>query len=183
MPPYVEVQLQHQLEVADQYEWGCVVAFTGIYDFVMYERERDREFGQAIKRAISKFWDDVEQGNEPRPNFYRDGEIIKALYSDDNGEMIDKTGDEKIEALASRFLRWKQEASNASAQKEAAKTELFNYLENNKGCFTDKYRISCGWTKDSQGTLVTEDMVGTHIGARKGYRRCDVKDLTEKKEK
>lgn len=31
--------------------------------------------------------------------------------------------------------------------------------------------ITCGTTKDSIGTLVTPEMVGTYIGARKGYRQ------------
>jgi hypothetical protein len=32
-------------------------------------------------------------------------------------------------------------------------------------------------TKGSAGTLITEAMVGTHVGARKGWRRFDVKEV------
>ena len=39
------------------------------------------------------------------------------------------------------------------------------------------HRIGCNQTKGSPGTLITPDHVGTTIGARKGYRRFDVKEI------
>jgi hypothetical protein len=36
----------------------------------------------ALQR-IAKFWADVDAGNEPKPDFYRDDAIIKALHKGD----------------------------------------------------------------------------------------------------
>ena len=47
-PEHIEIQLQHQLEIADKYSWGMIAAFTSIYDWHEYERPRDRDMGAAL---------------------------------------------------------------------------------------------------------------------------------------
>lgn len=175
--PYIEIQVQHQLECIDQYEEAVIVAATGIYDFHIYERTRDREFANNLKAAVKKFWVDIEAGNEPKPNFYRDAAVLNELYKTAAGEPIDKTGNAQLNSLAAKYSRLAKECAQLEKEKDAAKAEIHSLLENNGGAFTDDYKITTGWTKDSQGTLVTKEMVGTYIGARKGYRQCLIKDL------
>lgn len=175
----VEITLQAQLEIADRYQWGCIAAFTGIYDFTTYIRDRDTEMGANLRLAGRKFWADVKTGKEPKPDFYRDSSVIEAMYrkSTDAGD-LDKTGDDEFEALLARFERFKAEEKRAQDDKEATKTEIHTILGTASGAFSDRYRITAGWTKDSDGTLITSEMVGTRIGARKGYRQALCKNLT-----
>ena len=175
--PYVEIQVQHQLECIDQYEEATIVAATSIYDFHEYHRPRDREFGADLKIAVKKFWDDVEAGNEPKPNFYRDSDIFAELYKNAEGEPIDKTTDDHFDSLCSRYARLSAEGMQNEKEKQAAKAEIHSILANNGGAYSKHFKVIAGWTKDSSGTLITSDMVGTTTGARRGYRQCLVKAL------
>jgi hypothetical protein len=170
--------LQHQLEVADNYDWGVIIAFTSLYNYVPYFRERDREMGAGLTKLVRKFWADVEAGNEPEPDFYRDSAVINALYRNAGGEPIDKTEDEVFEVLCSKLKRLKDEEKDVKEEKEATQAMIHRILEDAGGCFTKRFSVDAGWTKGSAGTVVTEEMVGDVIGAKKGYRKCNIKDLT-----
>ena len=180
-PEHIEIQLQHQLECADCYEWGVIAAFTGIYDFHLYARERDRGMGANIVKAIKGFWHDVETGNEPSPDYARDGEVIDALYAGADGETLDMSADDSFDMLLSKFPRLRDEEQAAKQEKEATRSEILYLVGSHTGAYTERYKLNAKFTKDTKGTLVTPEMVGTTIGARKGYRQCQVTDLTKEK--
>lgn len=178
-PPHIEIQLQHQLEAIDRYETGVIAAFTGIYpdNCHLYERERDRDMGQALRLRVKEFWQDVESGDEPSPNFDRDGAVITELFRGRWAPELNKTGDGEFEALLSRWLREKREAKAFDAAAKATQAEIHLMLGEAAGAYTNRYKATATFTKDYAGKLVTEDMVGTYIGGRKGYRQLRVKDL------
>jgi putative phage-type endonuclease len=180
-PEHIEIQLQHQLECIDEYEWGCISACTSIYDTHEYIRERDHDMGLALRTAANKFWADVDAGNEPAIDFYRDGPVLDLLYSKAGGEPIDATKDEELDALISKHVRLGREIKAMDADRDAAKAQIHRRLENAGGAYTAGGKVTCGWTKDSVGKLVTEEMVGTYIGAKKGYRQCLTKIMNEEK--
>lgn len=183
-PEHIEIQLQHQLECADRYSWGMIAAFTGIYDFTSYERDRDLEMGQAIRKAVRSFWSDIETNKEPSVDYYRDEDVIAELYRGANGPNdIDMTKDERFEGLLAKYERLKGIEKENTAELSAVKAEIHDMVGNNTGAFTERYKLTAGWTKDSAGTLVTEDMIGTYVNARRGYRQLLIKDLTTKKGK
>lgn len=176
-PPYMEIQFQHQLECADRYEWGMIAVFTGIYDYISYERDRDNEMGKNLRSIAKKFWADVDEGREPLVNFYRDHAVLDLLYKNAGGEAIDATKDEELEAVLAKHVRLGKEIKLLDVERDAAKAEIHRRLGNTGGAFTARYKITAGWTKDFEGTLITPEMIGTRIGAKKGYRQCLSKDL------
>lgn len=176
-PPHIEIQLQHQLEVSDRYDWGMTAVFTGIYDYIPYERERDREMGKNLRAITKKFWADVDAGREPEPDFHRDQEVLDLLYRNAGGEPIDKTGDAELEAVIAKHVRLGKEIKYLDEERDAAKAEIHRRLENAGGAYTDRYKVTTAWTKGSAGTVITPDMVGTVINARAAYRQCLSKDL------
>ncbi|MGI4886124.1 MAG: YqaJ viral recombinase family protein [Janthinobacterium lividum] len=184
IPPHIEIQLQHQLECADRHSWGMIAAFTGIYDFHEYRQARDPEFGAGLRAAVKKFWADVEAGIEPQPDFYRDGSVIDELYRGANGPAdLNLTEDFEFEAMLSKYSRLKGEEKAVQADLSALKAQIHSRIANDTGAFTERYKLTAGWTKDTVGTLVTPEMVGTHVGPRKGYRQLLITDLTTKKGK
>lgn len=178
-PEHIEIQLQHQLEVIDRYEIGVIAAFTGIYpdDCHLYERERDREMGQSLRQLVRDFWATVEAGKEPPADYYKDGKVIAELYKNGAAPALDLTGDEEFEALVSKLLRLKRDAKAFDKDAKAVQAEIHAKLGNAIGGFTERYKINATRTKDYVGKLVTEAMVGTYVGGKKGYRQCRVKDL------
>ncbi len=58
--------------------------------------------------------------------------------------------------------------------KDAKKAELLQLVGDAEKVVAGRYSLSAGMVKDTAGTTITPDMVGTVIGARKGYRMCKV---------
>lgn len=180
-PEHIEIQLQHQLEVADKYDWGVIAAFTSIYDYTLYFRERDREMGAALMARCAKFWQDVETRTEPKPDFANDAWAIGQVYRGDKQDTLDVTKDQEFDVLAGKYLRLKDEAKQLDEELEATKAQLWLKAGDHKQAYGSKYKLTAGTTKDTKGTLITQAMVGMHVGGRSGYRQCIVKDLTQKK--
>lgn len=177
-PEHIEIQLQFQLEVADEFDWGAIAAFTGIYDFTLYERARDLEMGSAMRATVNAFWEDVDARRAPDPDFARDEDVIAALFRQTRDQPLDMTGSDTFDELLARFDRWKLTEKEAKACADAAKAEIHFRLADAGAAFTERYKVTAGWTKDTPGKPITADMVGTITGARAGYRQCLVKDLT-----
>ena len=180
-PPHIEIQVQHQMEAVDRYDNAIIAAFTGIYDFKQYDRPRDREMGRALREATRKFWRDVEHGNEPAPDYYRDAEVLAELYRNAGGDAIDATADTELDRMISEYRRLKSESDVFDKEARALKARIHHHLGEHGGAFTENFKLVCGWAKGSPGKLITPEMVGSRIGERDGYRQLLTYDLTAKK--
>lgn len=85
-------------------------------------------------------------------------------------ECIDLTGSNELNCLIQEYKEQKAKLKKAQAKEKELKSQLFNVLNRNQ---VDS--IICGdnilnrkVTKASKGKIVTVDMVGTIINARKG---------------
>lgn len=181
-PEHIEIQLQHQLEVADQYDWGVIAAFTSIYDYQLYFRKRDRDMGAALLKKCAEFWHKVDNKIEPAPDFAKDGYAISQVYKGGEG-VADMTTNEEFDVLCGRYERLKDEEAAAKEAKDETKARLHYLVGTNKEAYGSKYKLLAGQTKDTKGTLITQAMVGMHMGGRSGYRQCKITDLTAKKGK
>jgi hypothetical protein len=54
--------------------------------------------------------------------------------------------------------------------KDATKAQILERIGKASKVVSPLGTISCGLTKESLGTLITPDLLGTYIGARKGFR-------------
>jgi len=169
-PPHIEIQLQTQLEVAG-YGWGCIVPLVGGNEAHTLMRDRDRDIGDDVRRRTAAFWRSVEAGTPPRPDFERDaGFIIDALRRHANaGETVD--ADTALEALLQEYADAAREAADAERRKNAAKAEALMLVGTASRVRSQIGAVSCGEVQDSAGTLITPDMVGTYVGARRGFRQ------------
>lgn len=177
-PPHIEIQVQHELEVADRFDRACIVACTGIYDYNPVYRDRDRKMGKAIRKRIAKFWKDVEDGNEPDVNYERDADVINAMFPNIRPEPEDRTGDDEFESLLTRYDLAASQEREFKKKKDAIKAEIHHKLGDAPAAFTERYKVTAGRTKD---TPDREAKPGEIIKGRKGYRQCLVKDLTSVK--
>jgi predicted phage-related endonuclease len=176
-PPHIEIQCQHELLVADRFPRVAIVACTGIYDYRVIYRDRDIAMGEAIRKRVAKFWQDVKEGNEPAINYERDAEVIKAMFPNLRPEPVDMTDDAVLEDVLARYeLAAMQEREFAKA-KDAAKAEIHHRLGNSAVAFTERYKVTAGKTKDTPDRVAEP---GEVIKGRKGYRQCLVKQITPK---
>jgi len=177
-PDHIELQVQHQMEVANC-DHAIIAAATGIYDIHIYERERDKEVGQAIIKAVSRFESNLSNNIIPEVNYARDTEIIKLLYKDADGE-IDLKSDNNIDNLLDKYLRLKKREKIIEGGLTAIKNEIHCKMKDKSIGTSNNYKLNCTWTKDSQGTLIEESMVGSYLGGKKGYRQLRITELKKK---
>lgn len=174
-PDHIEIQAAHEMMVAD-IDQIAIVAWTGGYDCNVLYRDRDPEMEAAMLATIAQFWADVDAKNEPDPDFAKDEATIAALFRSLRAQPEDMS-DAGIDDLVTQFELANMQKLEFEKKAKELKTQLHFRLGEVAEAFTNRYKIKAGWTKDTEGTTVTADMVGTVIGARKGYRRLDIKKL------
>ena len=174
-PDHIEIQAAHEMMVADV-DQIAIVAWTGGYDANVIYRDRDPEMEAGMLATIAQFWADVDAKNEPSPDFARDEATIAAMFRALRPAPADMA-DAGIDDLVTAYELAAMQAREFDKRKSEIKAELHFKLGDIAEAFTNMYKVKAGWTKDTEGTEVTADMVGQRIGARKGYRRLDIKKL------
>lgn len=176
--PPLHYLLQNQTyQGLDGVSWGDMIVLVGgnslerhCYDF------RPGLFAE-IEKRVAAFWDDVRNDRTPPVDYTRDGAaLIEAIGAPDDS-VADLRDDLDAEQIAIEWLSARDRRDAAVIDMEAAKARLVEKIGTAGRALLPSFRIGCGKTKDSAGTLITADMIGTSIGARKGYRRFDLKEI------
>jgi predicted phage-related endonuclease len=157
--------------------WADLIVLVGGNDLRRFQYDFRPDLFAKIEARVEAFWADVEHGVAPKPDYARDGDTIQALIGEPGDTAIDLTRNNRAGLLAAEFLDAKARMKAAEAEADAAKAELLEIIGDNSIAKLEGYRVSCGMTKGSAGTLIKPEMVGTHVGARKGWRRFDVKEM------
>ncbi len=193
-PDYYLVQIQHQLACAGA-ERGQLIAFiNGDVRRAVYER-RDGVI-KALRERITEFWADIEADKEPAIDFKADAEAVMRYASKVGHHTIEWTP--RIASLANAAFKAAQLRSEMEEEADAAKAELdhamieaatmagMNDPEAQVKVEGDGFRITSTHVAPYPGREVTQDMVGTRIGARGAFRKVTVsrpKPKTSKKAK
>jgi putative phage-type endonuclease len=177
-PDHIEVQLQHQLEITG-YSWGCIAALVGGNTLKVIERERDAEMGAAIRQEVEAFWHTVDLNHEPAPDFTQDAETIARLYSKSGGGEVTSTNP-NLERLAKTYLQALSDEKIATGIKESTSAEIKTIIGTADVVFCNGMKINAKAVADNPGTVITADMVGKTINARKGYRPVRITEIKQK---
>lgn len=173
-PPHIEFQVQHQLEVADL-GWSLIAPLVGGNRPMPFARLRDREVGGIIKSKVQAFWKRFDLGDEPDPDFTTDAKVIAAMFSGvEPGSYIDLSDNERLAQCCAEYKQASAEYTALEKRKDALKAEILTIVGDCEKASAAGFKLSCGRTKDSPGTLVTPEMVGTFVGGRAGYRRLTI---------
>ena len=178
-PEHIELQVQHQMEVAG-IEWCAIVALVGGNTQKIVMRNRDRQIGSDIRARVKAFWEMIEAGRAPSPDYTQDAQFIIKQLRNQAEEGLIAEADQELEDLIVQYAFTKREASDMEKISQQYKAQILDRVGNASKILSSRGTVSCGMTKPSQGTLVTPDMVGTYIGARSGFRNFR---FTAKKEK
>lgn len=169
-PEHIELQIQHQMEIAG-YEWTALVALVGGNEQKIVLRNRDRGIGSDIRQRVAAFWERVQTNVAPSPDYTADAEfIIKQLRADADAGLVAES-DASLDHLIEQYSYLTRMIKEQDALKDATKAQILERIGKASKVVSPLGTISCGVTKDSIGTLITADMVGTYTGARSGYRQ------------
>lgn len=168
-PPHIELQVQHQLEVADM-PWAIVAPLIGGNTPQPFYRMRDHEIGAAIRTKVAELWSRIAANNPPAPNFYEDAEAISRIYVNSNDNSVDMTDNDHLAALCAEYKAAGNDEKEAKARKDAIKAEILTIIGDAGKALAAGFTISAGTVAENPGKLITEDMVGQRIGGRRAYR-------------
>lgn len=180
-PPHIELQVQHQLLVSGMPS-AYLVALVGGNTLKHTRRTRDDAVGRVILRKVAEFWAMVRDDRPPPPDFSKDAKLIAQLYNRSNpGEVIDLTGDQKADELVYYFHSTQESISLMQREIDKYKAQLLEIIGTAERAVGGAWSISAKEVAPSQGKLVTQEMVGTYVNPRKGYRRFAVTLKKEEK--
>tara|TARA_B000000441_G_scaffold130563_1_gene113832 strand:- start:987 stop:1754 length:768 start_codon:yes stop_codon:yes gene_type:complete len=169
-PPFIEMQLQHQLHVSD-ISWGCIVALVGGNEMKIILRDRDKAVGEQLEARVKEFWSRIKTGTPPNIDYSRDSDyIIKNLYNQAEAGVI-LAADEDMDTLVDDYYAVNKEYVSLGKQRDSIKAQILEKSQNASKIVSKYGTINCGMTKGSQGKFITQDMVGTYINPRKGFRQ------------
>lgn len=190
-PDYYLVQIQHQLACAGA-ERGQLIAFlNGDVRRAVYERRPG--VIKALRERITEFWADIAAGKEPAIDFKADAEAVMRYASKIGHHEIAWTPE--IAALAERAFATALVRKEADEQCDAAKAELTMKMveaatlagmnDPSAQVITEAegFRITSSLVDAYVGREITQEMIGTRIGARGAFRKVTVSRPKPKKSK
>lgn len=142
-PIPIEWQLQDQLEIANE-ERGAIGALVSGNKTIVLVRDRDHELGAKFCERIEQFWQDLENGIEPTPDFERDTEMLKKLYSEVDGSTVVLTGNNRAMDLCEEYAVASEIAKQGDARKQTAKNELLTLIGNAEKAIIGDFSVSAG---------------------------------------
>ena len=168
-PEHIELQIQHQMEVANL-DWTALVCLVGGNTQKIIYRDRDRQIGKDLTEKVKAFWDRVDAGTPPKIDYLRDAEyIIKKLRNQADAGIV-LAADEDMDKLIDEYYTVSREYYSLSKTKDAIKAQILDLSQNASKIISANGTISCGMSKESKGKLITQDMVGQYVNPRKSYR-------------
>lgn len=84
-----------------------------------------------VKEETQKFWAMIERGEEPDPDYARDGRFISELYAEDDGGSIDLSADPRVQELIASRARHKMAVKEAEEKLKPIDAELKHRMGNN----------------------------------------------------
>jgi len=168
-PEHIELQIQHQMEVSG-YEWTALAALVGGNELKITIRKRDHEIGQDLRARSAAFWASIAANKAPAPDYVADAEyMIKKLYNKAEADRV-LEANEMLEDMIKQYNFISREMSDLEKIKDQYRAQILEAIGEASKVTSSIGTISCGMVKPSLGTLITPEMVGTHVGGRSGYR-------------
>lgn len=168
-PEHIELQVQHQMEVAG-YEWCAIVALVGGNEQKIVLRNRDRDIGKSIREKTGEFWNRVLQNQPPSADYTRDAEFIVKQLHRNAIEGLVAEADAELENMIRDYEFIHKEHADLEKLKIQRRAEILERIGHASKVLTSFGSLSTGQVKGRSGTLITPEMVGTVIGATDGYR-------------
>jgi predicted phage-related endonuclease len=125
-PEWIILQTLQEMMLANT-SWGAIAALVmSAYtvDIRLWEFERHAPAEKRIIAAARNFWSDVAAGRQPKADWGRDDEIIKAIYPRDDGSMIDLSSDRRMPELLEAYEQYCAMGKHAEDGLRAVKAEI-----------------------------------------------------------
>lgn len=82
----------------------------------------------AIYENVAHFWDMVDRGQRPDPDYSRDGKLLESVNAGGNGAVLDMTSDNHLVEIADEDGRIKETVKSYEARRKEIKAEFLHKL-------------------------------------------------------
>lgn len=143
-PPHIELQVQHQLAVSGR-KYAYIGALVGGNRVALIRREPDATVIAAIKEAVAAFWNAIDKGREPQPDWARDAKFISKLHGyAEPGKVMDVAGDAEFARLAEQYKAAGDKLKEMEDVRDAFKAQIITRIGDAEKVTGEKFTISAG---------------------------------------
>ncbi len=167
-------------------KWADLIVLVGGTQLERFQIDARPKLFAEICERVEAFWQSIEEGRAPLPDFTRDKDTIGAICRDLSIEEIDLTSDNLAPAACQEYLAAHAAEKEAAARKEAAQAEIMFKLAQaaTSGGDPVKRIVATMPGFRATATLIAEvpDRTATEgeiIKGRKAYRRLTIKQETD----
>lgn len=162
-PPHIELQLQTQLAVSGR-DYGYIGALVGGNRIVLIRRDANAQVIESIKIKVAEFWKRIADENPPLPDFSRDMDIIRRIYSNvEPGKVVDVRESADMLQLAMRYRELGAAIKDIEAQRNECKAKMLTMIGDAAKAQGEMFTISAG--------TIGECVVKEHVReARRDFR-------------
>lgn len=179
-PAHIYMQVQHQLEMLNRFgsahkdpmlfDAAVIAVMVGGNELVTVSVERDPEVGAKITKECEAFYSNVEQQIFPKPDYGRDYDVLMRQDLDRVTDAVILDPDDDLRSLVGEYADLHTKSREMDARMKAIKAQIVSMAGDASKIVTPAGTVSCGVVKANPGQLVTDDMVGSYLGARKAFR-------------
>lgn len=144
MPLHIEIQVQHQLAVSGR-KFAYVGALVGGNRVALVRRNPNPTVINGIKKKAALFWQSVDSGSAPSPDFKRDSEFIASLYGHaEPGKILDASANKELAELCSNYRSMSDHIKHLDQKKDELKARILMLIGDAEKTLGDGFSISAG---------------------------------------
>lgn len=126
--------------------WACValvvITWRGTLQLHIIDIPIHLKLWNRLVAKVAEFWAMVASGDEPEPDWLRDGAVVMDVYRDSMPERRDLTGDRELDSLVHQYNRARADAAFAKAQVEQLRPQIIRALGNAEIGETANWEVS-----------------------------------------
>lgn len=139
-PAYYEVQVQHEMEVLDQYDFCVLAVFVmDTRDVKLLWRDRDRSMGAAIREKVRKFW---AMEAPPPPDLLADSDLLARMHrANSRDAVMDATEHPDFDLLTQSYIDESAKQSQAEDAKKKLRSQIILAMGDHNAAWCNVARV------------------------------------------
>jgi putative phage-type endonuclease len=140
-PPHIEMQLQHQMGVANIAD-GTIGVMVGD-DFKIVERKLQEPIFADILDKAAKFWKSIDDNTPPDETWPDDASIVAKLYSFAEADKV-ITSTEDIDNAVAAYKLYSEQIAALEGMRAVEKAKILKAIGDAEKVIGNTYKISAG---------------------------------------
>lgn len=142
------LQCQAQLACTGKPRHGLVACVGGNSLYRMEIARHDRVVAK-IENAVRRFWQSIDEGKEPKPNFAADAAAISQLYWRSDEGSVDYSSNNRLHCVLAEYEDARAREKAAGEQKDQAKAEVLTIINGHSKVVCGDYVLNTSTVREA----------------------------------